>query len=85
MRIIQAEEVQHIVSKLIRYIDSKQDIFDNFKISDNYYSCIQIKNVFHDFEILADIALKLLSAAIDKASHEKAIKKQRIIQTLKKD
>ena len=41
----------------------------------------QIRNSFSEFEILADIALKLESASTGEASCERTIKRQRMTQT----
>ena len=61
-------------------MDANNDIFANYKTSENSYSWIQIRNI-SEFEILADIALRLLSSTTGEASCERTIKRRRLIQT----
>ena len=69
----------HILS-FNRYID-ENEIFSNYKTSENSFSWVQIRDAFPEYDIIADIALRLLSSATGGASCERTIKQQRIIQT----
>ena len=78
---IPRQEREQIITAFNRYIDATNDVFANFMTSENTYSWVQIRNAFPEFEILADIALRLLSASPGEASCERTIKQQRLIQT----
>lgn len=64
------------------YIDSPEDPYKGYHVLKNSeYSWLQIRSAFSEMQIIADIAMRLLSAALSEASCERAISKQRLIHT----
>ena len=64
------------------YIDSPEDPYKFYHVLKNSeYSWLQIRSAFSEMQIIADIAMRLLSACLSEASGERAISKQRLIHT----
>lgn len=74
-------EINQSITCFNRYIDKEEDMFNEIKTDENSYSWMQIRLAFQGFDIIADIAMRLLACATGEASCERTIKRQRLIQT----
>ena len=73
---------QNSIDAYNSYIDSPEDPYKRYHVyKSSDYSWIQIRSAFNEMDIIADIAMRLLSAVLSEASCERAISKQRIIHT----
>ena len=67
------------IKKFNQYVDSSEDQLEDYKLSDEDYSWLQIRFSVDGYSEIGDIALRLLSSAVSEASCERTIKKQRLI------
>ncbi|KAK8875502.1 hypothetical protein M9Y10_005668 [Tritrichomonas musculus] len=81
LRKLPKNEVDNAIHVFNSYMDDDDEPFIDYINTSNKYSWIQIRMSIESFADIADIAMRLLSAAASEASCERAISRQRLIHS----
>ena len=81
LRKLPKNEVDNAIHAFNSYMDDDDEPFIDYINTSNNYSWIQIRMSIESFADIADVAMRLLSAATSEASCERAISRQRLIHS----